>query len=117
MYGNHDNDLDKSYPRTVATFISGEQYPAGVVKVSVPKCSILGTILYLIYINDSLNDLPSVLSHLVVDIFTEETTLSTQKQVLWRYLTKQTTDRWANLIVININIKFNSSRYNNRNKL
>ena len=122
-YSLHDNAIDwfKSYQlhsRTQNTFISGEQSTPGEVVAGVPQGSVLGPMLFLIYIND----LPPVLSHSCADIFADDTTLSTHNKSLDVVITSLTNDlshvdRWCqhNHMSINSdksNVMFISSRQN-----
>ena len=59
--------------------IDGVRSSSIEVKCGVPQESVLGSILFLLYIND----LPSEVLHSKVDIYADDTTLSTPQKWIW----------------------------------
>ena len=80
-YGVRDNELDllRSYlsGRTQYVHINGCHSSPRTVSAGVPQGSILGPILFLLFIND----LPSAAQHSTVDIYADDTTLSLSSDV------------------------------------
>ena len=80
-YGVGDNELDlqRSYlsGRTQYVHINGCHSSPRTVSAGVPQGSILGPILFLLFIND----LPSAAQHSTVDIYADDTTLSLSSDV------------------------------------
>ena len=79
-YGVRDNELEllRSYlsGRTQYVHINGCHSSPRTVSAGVPQGSILGPILFLLFIND----LPSAAQHSTVDIYADDTTLSNYHQ-------------------------------------
>ena len=80
-YGVRDNEMEllRSYlsGRTQYVHINGCHSSPRTVSAGVPQGSILGPILFLLFIND----LPSAAQHSTVDIYADDTTLSLSSDV------------------------------------
>ena len=80
-YGIRGNELNllRDYLSNRSQYVNLDGYCSSLkpVKSGVPQGSILGPILFLLFIND----LPSVVNHSVVDIYADDTTLSCSSDV------------------------------------